>query len=1041
MTTTTFTIHGVVREKESGTGIGNLMVKAYDRDGLYDDLMGSTVTNPDGTFEIVSKSDDFAKINPDDFRDFFEKRPDIYLRIMTYDGKRKIYSTENSVRWNAGFIEYFEVDIPRDVLGDLAPRRDVVLVDEIGEERHNFDVGESLAVRIEGIRPDTTHEIVILDNGEELFTNRLRSNTHGIIETTTLWPQMGLEDPRTSEPIKVEEAMERWKGRKLQLEIRTDGKAVMTKEIQFAAVLERPLLLNTDEEGYVRNGFVAGEQNVTVSGYNVPFEGRARIYMVPRQQNWQPGDTFQPVRLASERPAYVDVNIDESHHFQERLAQAGELDPGAYDFIVRQVRYGYEDDEDFVLRTTDMVTRTITGLVVQEEFMASKFALGGCTNVQQMAGRRISGQPYFQFADTFQVGEDIYAALDPAAIDPNLIGNMVALYVVEHKSSTDWSSDTSLNHLAVLGGNPVIFKTQPGCINYNEHLIWTNASIIGEYDIVADFGNNTPDQSLFNPDDSFDSPSDIIDGYAVAGFRIVQDPTTDTQFKYHGELEYDESVYKSKTVISDSGNSVTVPLRAVVRFPADIAGATTAGQISLSQAPYPLIVFVHGQGHDYRGYNYLLDHWAENGFIAASIHLENAWGLQEGSDRALILFEHLTILKNIFGTNVADNIGIMGHSRGGEGVTIAPRLNHQQGLGHAINAVIALAPTNQYTNETLGGDWATPYLVIYGAMDGDVDGSAWIKQPWHFGLNNCGFALYDKANGQIKSMIFVYGATHDRFTAINPDTDITASWSSLGPSDFPSLINADAHQKIAKAYSTAWFRWHLKDETHWQSLFRGEWIPAAVKQADSGKVKLYVQYEDTTRTEVDNFEGVHTDTSWQTSTIGDSVSDDNTLPVLPGEKNPMEEELYNVDSHSPHQTSGLLLRWDGTTDRLRFDIPSGYKNVSTYNAISFRVTQKVDSTSNPANQAQDLYLTCKDTSGKSRSIKVSKFAEIPAPQLREDNSLTKSAMCTVRIPLHTFEIEVAGIDKIDLENLESLTFDFKAKPTGEIEIDSVEFTE
>ena len=120
--------------------------------------------------------------------------------------------------------------------------------------------------------------------------------------------------------------------------------------------------------------------------------------------------------------------------------------------------------------------------------------------------------------------------------------------------------------------------------------------------------------------------------------------------------------------MNDLGDSVTVPLRAVVRFPADQPNKTNPTDISSQEANYPLVVIVHGQGHDYQGYDYLLNHWAMNGFIAASIYLVNAGGVQTGTDRALIMFEHLEILKTLFGSKAANNVGIMGHSRGGEGV-------------------------------------------------------------------------------------------------------------------------------------------------------------------------------------------------------------------------------------------------------------------------------------------------------------------------------------------------------------------------------------
>ena len=85
-------------------------------------------------------------------------------------------------------------------------------------------------------------------------------------------------------------------------------------------------------------------------------------------------------------------------------------------------------------------------------------------------------------------------------------------------------------------------------------------------------------------------------------------------------------------------------------------------------------------------------------------------------------------------------------------------------------------------------------------------------------------------------------------------------------------------------------------------------------------------------------------------------------------------------------------------------------------------------------------MTLTDTGGNSRAILAGKLAEIPAPQARHYGVFTKSALRTVRIPLHVFHIEVLGTMRVDLENVESVTFDFGFVPTGEIALDSVEFT-
>jgi hypothetical protein len=231
----------------------------------------------------------------------------------------------------------------------------------------------------------------------------------------------------------------------------------------------------------------------------------------------------------------------------------------------------------------------------------------------------------------------------------------------------------------------------------------------------------------------------------------------------------------------------------------------------------------------------------------------------------------------------------------------------------------------------------------------------------------------------------------------------------------------------------AFFRENLSGETQWAGLFRGEWVPATV-QAGSPGIEIYCQYEDTTVRTVDDFEGAHSATSWATSTIGDTVSQFG----LPG--TPQESDLRAIDAHSPHETAGLQLVWDTIGDALTFAMPTGQRDVSLYEAVSFRITQRVDSASDPLNQPQDLRLTLTDAGGHSRAIRISKFTAIPYPDVRGYNYFTKSALRTVRIPLRSYTIRCLNIDAVDLTNVVSVAFEFAEKPTGEIEIDTVQFT-
>jgi hypothetical protein len=897
----------------------------------------------------------------------------------------------------------------------------ISFVNHEGQPQSIHRPGESLAMRASNLSPSIQHTVTISDDQGEIATQTIFSDAHGEIRDAVLWPQIGLDDPRAQERLPVEELSKRWHGKTITVSFRDGKKLLNQSKIQIDATV-RPVAAATDADGLLLNGFEIGESEARLTLLGFSEWNTARIWMAPRQHEWHDGDPILPVPLSDNQMAQVDTTIQKDVH-RVVVVNHDQLRPGAYDFVIRRVRYGYEDD-DLILRSTDVVTsRLSTGLVVREKFLPSKVIRGGCVNLQRIAARRTLGNiwPYIEFTDTFQVGENVWGTLDPNALDPSHTGKMVAMYIVPHKTAAQWTADNSLNNLAVLGGNAAVPKwlTQSWCVNANLRLLWPNATQVGDYDIVADFGNNTTSSAAFVPDDHYDMPLDMIDGYITPGFRIVPDPTTDTSFANAGVLSYDETTQGYVDVIDDYGSTWHVPLKASVHFPADVPGATTASQISAAQANYPLVVVVHGNGPlgGYLGYEYLLDHLAENGFIAASIHMEPG---ETGTDRARVLRRHLQILFSMFGAHVANNIGIMGHSRGGEAVVIAARLNQQEAWGYNINAVISLAPTNQYTFEHFGGPWAKPYLVIYGSLDGDLTG-----------IDDTGFELYDHASGMNKSMVFVYRACHDRFNTVWGDGDLY--FGALTPTDQLAVLSVDSHHKIAMGYMAAFYRQQLRGEAQWAGIFRGEWIPAAVQASDTN-MKIYVQYEDTTIRAVDNFESAHTPTSWQTNDLGGSVIQSG-LPA-----NPQDNDLRTMDAHSPHLTGGLALRWDNLTESLRYNIPAGQQDVSAYNAVSFRITQKVNSASNPANQPQDLRLTLTDGGGHSRAIRISKIAEIPYPYVRGYDVYTKSAMCTIRIPLAAYTIHCYNVDQVDLTNIISVAFDFAEKMTGEIGIDSLQFT-
>lgn len=110
-----FRISGTVAETETGRPLPDLIVRAYDKDLLSDDLLGFTTTDAEGRFEIV--------YTEAEFRDVVETQPDVYLRIYDRMGRHLLHETRDSVRRNASDDERFHVFISAAKLAIAAANR------------------------------------------------------------------------------------------------------------------------------------------------------------------------------------------------------------------------------------------------------------------------------------------------------------------------------------------------------------------------------------------------------------------------------------------------------------------------------------------------------------------------------------------------------------------------------------------------------------------------------------------------------------------------------------------------------------------------------------------------------------------------------------------------------------------------------------------------------------------------------------------------------------------------------------------------------
>jgi hypothetical protein len=102
-----YEIFGTIVEPRSGRGVPGVVIAAFDKDPLVDDLLGEVMSTPTGGFRLVYDQRKFKSV--------LDRKPDLYVVVKTVDG-RELLTTKAAPRFNASETEEFHLELAADVL-------------------------------------------------------------------------------------------------------------------------------------------------------------------------------------------------------------------------------------------------------------------------------------------------------------------------------------------------------------------------------------------------------------------------------------------------------------------------------------------------------------------------------------------------------------------------------------------------------------------------------------------------------------------------------------------------------------------------------------------------------------------------------------------------------------------------------------------------------------------------------------------------------------------------------------------------------------
>ena len=246
----------------------------------------------------------------------------------------------------------------------------------------------------------------------------------------------------------------------------------------------------------------------------------------------------------------------------------------------------------------------------------------------------------------------------------------------------------------------------------------------------------------------------------------------------------------------------------------------------------PIVLIVHGnhgmEHHSDPGYAYLGELLASRSFISISVDenfINGTWsGDFRGKEmpaRAWLLLKHLEQWKSwvenpeheLYQKADLDNVMLVGHSRGGEAISIAKAYNSlshfpddatvEFDFNFGIKSLVAIAPTDQryFRRVELSN---VNYFSIQGSYDSD--------EASFFGWRQAQRISFTDSSYYFKSGLYLHGANHGQFNTIWGRYDAGPPYKWL--LNTAPIIPAEDQRSYAKTYISAFAESTLRGVVH-----------------------------------------------------------------------------------------------------------------------------------------------------------------------------------------------------------------------------------